>query len=909
MTILVGLIQNTTLLLTLAVTYSLVIARLPRERYSTESLNGLLFGGVALVGMLMPVTLMPGLIFDGRTVILSLAGLFGGLPAAAIAALITGLYRLWLGGPGVVMGVGTIVTAATLGVLFHLAWRAGRFRIRPWSLILFNLAVHLLALAWIPLLPQEARAQVLSAIALPFLVVLPSVGVVLGLLLHALEQRADDAHRLRESQASRLAVERRFEKLTALLPGMLYQYQQWPDGRHCFPFASANIALLFGVTPAEAARDASAVFRRIKPDDIERVMASTARAAQSLSTWREVTQVRGGDGKLRWIEAESSPEPQSDGSLLWHGYARDISEQVRIESLLREREFFFRESQRAARIGSYKADFVADRWESSDVLDDIFGIDANYSRSVQGWIELVHPEDRERMTRYLHERVLGRGEAFNMEYRIIRPADGATRWVLGLGQTATDSQGQIVLLMGTIQDISDRKETESELNHMAHYDHLTGMPNRRLLNDRLIQAVAHARRTGRLLAVCYLDLDGFKPVNDHHGHAMGDQVLIRVANTLGEVLRSHDTIARLGGDEFVLLLTNLNHAEDCLGLLERVLAAMREPFELDGITHQLSASIGVTLCPPDRPDPDSLLRHADQAMYRAKEAGKNSFHLYDAEQDRALQQRLGLLKRLDEALLAEEFVLYYQPQVDLISREVIGCEALIRWRHPEQGLLAPAAFLSVMEGSELEIRLGDWVIEQALCQIERWNPLGLRFRVSVNIAARHLLHHDFAPRLRQRLDAHPQVDPEHLELEILETAALSDFDQARQVVAQCRAFGVHFALDDFGTGYSSLAYFRALPVDTLKIDQSFVRDMLSDHGDLEIVESVVKLSHAFRRKVIAEGVETLQHAALLTRIGCRLGQGYGIARPMPAAEIALWVEHWQAGRSEWIHSEEAIAAS
>ncbi|HEY3433136.1 MAG TPA: EAL domain-containing protein [Rhodocyclaceae bacterium] len=459
--------------------------------------------------------------------------------------------------------------------------------------------------------------------------------------------------------------------------------------------------------------------------------------------------------------------------------------------------------------------------------------------------------------------------------------------------TIRDEDGGLQHYVSVFTDISQIKRHEEELDHIAHYDILTGIPNRRLLVDRLSQAVARARRSGKPLAVCYLDLDGFKPINDRYGHNAGDMLLIKITNRLLSILRADDTLARLGGDEFVLLLTDLPRMDECHLILDRVLAEVSAPTSIGSATVNISASIGVTLFAPlDDADSDALLRHADQAMFIAKQEGKNRYHFYDPLQDLQIQTHRHQFQRLVEALDNHEFVLFYQPKADLVSGKIQGAEALIRWQHPEEGLLQPGSFLHHMEGSDLETNLGEWVIETALQQMETWQTEGLDIDVSVNICASHLLQANFSQRLAQMLGSHPTVAPHQLELEILETAALSNMNQAVEALTSCRKLGVRFALDDFGTGYSSLAYFRNLPVDILKIDQSFVRNMLNDPNDLSIVEGVIRLASAFNRPVIAEGVETMDHGAMLVSIGCHLAQGYGIARPMPAAQMASWVKKW-----------------
>ena len=497
-----------------------------------------------------------------------------------------------------------------------------------------------------------------------------------------------------------------------------------------------------------------------------------------------------------------------------------------------------------------------------------------------------------------------RGEtALDQEYRLRDRASGETRVVTYNLAPIRDADGCIVGAVVTVRDTTDAKAQEAALERAAHHDPLTGLPNRFLLGDRLEQAIALADRTRHALAVCFLDLDGFKALNDDYGHAAGDQFLIKIAAMLQQTVRTHDSVARLGGDEFVLLLLEIKSPPDCYALLDRLLAQIHRPVQIGGNHHQLSASIGVTLYPHDASDADALLRHADWALYRAKDAGRNRYQLFDPKSDAAVVQRRSINQSLTLALERDEFVLEYQPQIDLISREVIGAEALIRWQHPDKGLLPPAAFLPELEGGPLESKVGDWVIATALRQLGQWQRQGLRLRLGVNVGVGHLTAPGFAQRLEDQLNANPEAAPEQLELEIVESAAVEDFDKTRQVMADCRALGVRFALDDFGTGYASLAYFRLLPVDRLKIDQSFVRDMVEDRGDRQIAESVVRLAQAFEREVIAEGVETLEHSALLTWLGCRHGQGFGIARPMPAAHLPAWIKRWSA-RPNWPPADE-----
>ena len=446
-------------------------------------------------------------------------------------------------------------------------------------------------------------------------------------------------------------------------------------------------------------------------------------------------------------------------------------------------------------------------------------------------------------------------------------------------------------------DITSIKENERKLERIAHYDALTGLPNRVLLSDRLQQAMARCQRKGHSLAVAFIDLDGFKAVNDLHGHEQGDDLLVALAQRLQSSLREGDTLSRMGGDEFVAVLSDLEHLHDCHPVLDRMLRAAADPVRLGDRLFQLSASIGVTLFPADGVGPDLLIRHADQAMYQAKQAGKNRYHLFDVEHDTAVKTQREEIARLRQALETQEFVLHYQPKVNMRTGQVIGAEALIRWNHPQRGLLPPAAFLPTMHDHAISLEVGDWVIATALQQMATWKSQGLDLPVSVNIDAQHLQKEGFSHRLATLLAAQPEVPASHLELEILETSALEDMAQVSAIMHRCQAMGVRFALDDFGTGYSSLTYLKRLGAEVIKIDQSFVRDMQTDPDDLAIVQGVIGLARAFHREVIAEGVETIAHGSVLLPLGCECAQGYGIARPMPAGELPQWVQHWRPDRA------------
>jgi diguanylate cyclase (GGDEF)-like protein len=443
------------------------------------------------------------------------------------------------------------------------------------------------------------------------------------------------------------------------------------------------------------------------------------------------------------------------------------------------------------------------------------------------------------------------------------------------------------------RDITERKQAENQLQHLAHYDPLTHLPNRMLLSDRLQIATAQSQRNGQLLAVCYLDLDGFKPVNDRFGHDIGDRLLSEVGHRLSETMRAGDSLGRLGGDEFVLLLGDLQSENECCIALDRVLKILANPYHIEGQSLMLTASIGVTLYPSDATDSDTLLRHADQAMYEAKQAGRNRYHFFDPSRDQRIRVAREAQIRVRQGLLDGEMTLYYQPKVNMRHGQVYGVEALIRWQHPHEGLLLPLEFLPKITESDIAVEIDFWVLEQALTQAQAWHSQQLPLSVSVNISARTLGHADFQTRLTELLSRFPLRAAHSLEIEILESVALDDISRVSAIMEQCRKLDIGFALDDFGTGYSSLLYLRHLPANILKIDQSFVRDMLYDPGDLTIIEGILGLADAFQCDVIAEGVEADDHGVLLLQLGCNLAQGYGIARPMPAEQIPGWIADYK----------------
>ena len=602
----------------------------------------------------------------------------------------------------------------------------------------------------------------------------------------------------------------------------------------------------------------------------------------------ETLQLPGQDGTVRWIDARNYPVNRSDGSV--GGiilFAEDVARQIEAEKRLRL----------AASVFTHASEGIVLTDPNGTILEvnDAFTRITGYTRA-----EAIGQNPRllksGLQSREFYENMWGSllrdgqwsGEIWN------RAKDGVIYAEMLRIDAIRDAADKTAQYVAVFSDITERKEHERQLEHLAHHDALTGLPNRVLLADRLSQAMAQARRHGEFLAVAFLDLDGFKEVNDRYGRQSGDRLLTAIAARMKSALREGDTLARLGGDEFVAVLLDLPDRTSADPVLQRLLDAAAEEVSLDGWTIRVSASVGVALYPvQDEADADLLLRQAGQAMYEAKLAGRNRFHYFDPLHDVMVRGRHENLEHIRHALAAREFVLYYQPIVNMRTNQVMGAEALIRWRHPHRGLLPPGMFLPVIEGHPLSVELGEWVIDSALTQMEAWRAAGFDLALSVNVGAFELQQADFVDRLRALLAAHPEAKPDRLNIEVLETSALEDIVQTSNVMEACRELGVSFALDDFGSGYSSLTYLQRLPVNVLKIDQSFVRDMIEEPENLAILEAVLGLAGAFRLTVVAEGVETPDHGLMLLQLGCELAQGYGIARPMPASELPRWAARWR----------------
>lgn len=608
--------------------------------------------------------------------------------------------------------------------------------------------------------------------------------------------------------------------------------------------------------------------------------------------WKDFrTRVRNG----RVIDTAWSIVGLADGATI--GFGQDMTERKRTEDQLRQLLAQVEEQKQLLNtILSASADFIflhdsegRYRFASEPALQAL-GLEKDHIEG-KTWRELGFPEEAMGSFDADLESVFATGLPVTREIRF--PFGAEMRDLETILSPVRDVQGQVSAVVSTVRDVTERKQYEARLQYQVHYDALTGLPNRTLLKDRLEHALVHAERTGGRVAVLFLDLDHFKLINDSLGHGAGDALLQAVAERLTASVHRDDTVARLGSDEFVIVLENLADEESVAVAARKSMTALETPFVVNHQELFIDCSIGISVFPRDGNTAETLIKNADAALHRAKERGRRSLQFYTAEMNARIIERLTLENGLRHALEGGELELHYQPQVDLVNGRIIGVEALLRWRHPQWGMISPGEFIPLAEANGLIVPMGEWALRIACTQARAWQVAGLpEISVSVNLSSRQFAQADLIDRLAQIL-RETTLDASHLELEITESLLMEDVEGAIVILKALKDMGVHLAIDDFGTGYSSLNYLKRFPIDRLKIDQSFVRDITTDPGDAAIAQAVISLAHSLRLKVTAEGVESKTQLSFLKTRSCDEAQGYYFGRPIPAEEMAILLQQWE----------------
>ncbi|MGE5415794.1 MAG: EAL domain-containing protein [Acidobacteriota bacterium] len=616
-------------------------------------------------------------------------------------------------------------------------------------------------------------------------------------------------------------------------------------------------------------------------ENAERVYTAFNRVFRTLESIEELDwQVIRKDGEKLYVEASISPILSSHGVVVgFRGIVRDITIRKEAEEALRQSENKYRLVFENSPLGILHFDKKGQITACNENLCKIFEASKDFMMGTN----LLSMSDT-KLVHAVKKALAGKIGIFEGEYTLPSSNKGIpleAQFAPVMSETGIFLGG-----VGIVADVTERKEYEETIRHLAYHDALTGLPNRLLFYDRLSLALSHAQRNNESLSIMFLDLDNFKLINDTLGHSVGDRLLQEVSRRLTGLVRAGDTISRMGGDEFVFLFPGISQSQGALGLAKKIVESFTQPFEVDSTELRVSASIGISLYPTDGQDVATLMKNADAALYHAKEKGRNTYKLFAPEMNVSFLERLSFEKSLRDALIKQEFVLHYQPLVDVGSGKIVGLEALVRWNHPTEGLKLPGTFIFIAEETGIIIPLEKWVLRTACTQNKSWQDKGLTpQRIAVNISGHHFWQQDLQETVQEILEE-TQLNPRYLELEITESVAMQNPERAAKVLQGLRDLGVQIALDDFGTGYSSLSYLKNLPLDSLKIDRTFIRDLTDDNSNVAISQAVISLGKNLNLKVTAEGVEEPEQLAILKDLRCDKIQGFLFSRPLPADAIA-----------------------
>ncbi len=863
------LVKTAALLLSLCLLQGINTRLLRHHPHAARFSAGIIYGGVCVIGMMTPIFFSPGVIVDGRSAVLAMAGFFGGPLVGSVAVLIAAAYRTLLGGTGALTGVSIICSSMLLGLAYRAAVSKGWASRGPSQFLIFGVIVHLVALLLFTGLPNEQRSAFFEALALPYLLVLAPATALLGMLLQDLENRIQTERALAGSEA-------RLRAITHAMPDLVLVLDE--DGRYV-EVISQNESLLAAETNGLIGKRMHDVLPALEADRFLKLILRTLDEDRPQSIEYDLQTLAG----PRTFEGRCQPlDTLLDNRRAVLFLARDISERVAAEQERRIAAIAF-ESQQGMIITD--ADTVMLR--VNNAFTDITG----YSEAeVIGKKTRMLGSGRHSLAFYqaMWDDLLGtgtwQGEVWN------RRKNGETYPQTLSINAVRNEHGRVTHYVAALTDISLRKSTEEEIRTLAFFDHLTQLPNRRLLMDRLGQALALSARSSRYGALMFIDLDDFRNINDLLGHHNGDVLLQQAAKRLCAVAGEANTVARFGGDEFVVLVEEIDGDEDAalqaaesIGM--RALAALKTPYALEGHTQQGSASVGITLFRDHERSIDELMKQADLSMNEAKHRGKNRLCFYDPVMQETVTARLRLEEEIRLGTAAGEFVVLYQPQFGG-DGAMLGVEALVRWQHPQRGFISPDQFINVAERAGLMPALGLHVLKSACNQLAKWarDPATAGLSIAVNVSAQQLYSDAFVEQVLDSL-TRSGAPADRLTLELTESLLLDDMEEAIERMGQLRTRGIRFSIDDFGTGYSSLSYLQRLPLDQLKIDRSFVHNLPDSANGLAIVKAVIALARALDLKVIAEGVECAPQRDILDANGCHRFQGFLFARPMKVEAV------------------------
>lgn len=695
---------------------------------------------------------------------------------------------------------------------------------------------------------------------------------------------SDDTPLAQSWMAAELRVNpmRVLQTLVNNLDGMIFRCKL--DEHWTMLFVSSGCFQLTGYAPEALLMNREVSYEAIThPDDREHARRRVVGAVEANRRYRVEYRIVRADGSLCWVAERGAQVVDENGNLVLEGFVEDITEQIQAQHDVASAEARYRSIFENSSEGIFQTTADGQYLNANPALARIYGYDTatELITALQniGSQLYVDTSSRKRFQKIMTER--GSVQGFEAQ---VRRLDGTVIWIAENARAVRGPDGEFLYYEGTVQDITETKRYQEQLEHQASHDLLTGLPNRTLFADRLNQSIQLAERNSYLAAVAFIDLDNFKYINDSLGHKAGDDLLVEIANRLRCALRGSDTVARYGGDEFVLILNNLYQVHYVVKVISRILEEIQRPMVLEGQELCVTCSIGLSLYPNDGSDPESLIQHADAAMYLAKESGRNTYKFFTRRLNELAVERVGLEGSLRRALERDELQVYFQPKADR-SGVPIGVEALLRWFSPEHGTVSPDRFIGLAEDTGLIEPITEFILRTACRQAMVWREAGYPpLQIAVNLSARSLKQEDLVERVMAILEE-TGLPPEQLELELTESMLIENIDHSINVLHALKAKGIRLAIDDFGTGYSSLSYLQRFPVDILKIDRTFVRNLDMHPSETNITKLIILMGHSLKLRVVAEGVETENQWEHLVALGCDEFQGYYFAKPLEPAEL------------------------